>query len=263
MKQNLTQYATTENLKARITLHRESSTNPVGFYHWVFDKLELNRKRILDVGCGTCALWRENIDRIPAHCHITLADSSDAMVAEAKAQFGNDTRFTITQADMQSLPFEDEQFDVVISNHMLFHVSDIPGALWEARRVLKAKGVSYATASDQHVLQTLYGIIKDFDDRIDIRLKTPHKRFNRHNGLGIMEDVFDEVEMLIYENHLEITEADLLVDYVLSLVGVSNITEIIEGERVSEFKQYLEGIIAKERASHIPNRSVMFISRLI
>lgn len=44
------------------------------------------------------------------------------------------------RADLQSLPFGDQQFDVVIANHVLEHVHDDLAAFREVHRVLKPGG---------------------------------------------------------------------------------------------------------------------------
>src|SRR5206468_12793181 len=69
------QYATGENLRARIELHRRFSTNPQPWQRWVFDRLVVHDDaRVLEVGCGVGELWRENAERIPAGWHVTLTD---------------------------------------------------------------------------------------------------------------------------------------------------------------------------------------------
>jgi len=44
------------------------------------------------------------------------------------------------QADIQSLPFDDNSFDVIICSHILEHIPDDEKAVAELRRVLSEKG---------------------------------------------------------------------------------------------------------------------------
>ena len=70
------------------------------------------------VGC------RENVDHIPVVNHSN--DLSPGMVAEAEAALTNsDHHFDFQPANIQSLDFADETFDVVVANHMLYHVPDL------------------------------------------------------------------------------------------------------------------------------------------
>ena len=51
--------------------------------------------------------------------------------------------FTFMQLDEQELPFADNHFDVVVSNHVIEHVPDAEKHLSEIRRVLKNDGLVY------------------------------------------------------------------------------------------------------------------------
>jgi methylase of polypeptide subunit release factors len=80
------QYAKASNLNARLALHARFSTNPYGWFRWVFDRLlELpSQARVLEVGCGSGGVWMANLARIPSEWEITLTDLSEGMIAEAK-----------------------------------------------------------------------------------------------------------------------------------------------------------------------------------
>jgi SAM-dependent methyltransferase len=60
------------------------------------------------------------------------------------------------QADITSLPFRDEQFDVIICSHVLEHIEDDAKALSELHRVLKVDGWALLqTPFDQWRAKTL------------------------------------------------------------------------------------------------------------
>jgi ubiquinone/menaquinone biosynthesis C-methylase UbiE len=132
------QYQNASNLEARIALHARFSTNTYGYYPWIFDRLGLPpHSRILELGCGTGLLWLENMDRIPKGWDVTLSDFSPGMLQEAQQNLRGSRRpFAFAVIDAQAIPYEDESFDGVIANHMLFHVPDRPRAFVEIRRVL-------------------------------------------------------------------------------------------------------------------------------
>ena len=137
------QYRDSSNLDARVMIHQRFSTNPYGWFKWIFDtllKLSENAK-ILELGCGHGLLWKENIGRIPAGWHITLSDLSSGMLDAAWRNLVVSGRaFQFKEIDAQSIPFEDEAFDAVIANHMLYHVPDRPKAIAEIKRILKQAG---------------------------------------------------------------------------------------------------------------------------
>ena len=79
------QYRDAAKLRARMGLHERFSVNPYGWHRWVFDQLDLSpRGRVLELGCGPAALWRENGERIPAGWTVVLADLSPGMLREAR-----------------------------------------------------------------------------------------------------------------------------------------------------------------------------------
>ena len=48
-----------------------------------------------------------------------------------KRKIGEDSRFSYDRCDAAHLPFADEEFDLVVANHMLFYCDDIPQVLNE------------------------------------------------------------------------------------------------------------------------------------
>jgi SAM-dependent methyltransferase len=57
----------------------------------------------------------------------------------------------IVRVDMTSMSFADDRFDIVIANHVLEHVDDLPAALSEVARVLAPGGLA--------ILQTPYSLV--------------------------------------------------------------------------------------------------------
>jgi SAM-dependent methyltransferase len=72
---------------------------------------------------------------------VASVDASEAAVAVLRERVGG----RVAQADVTSLPFEDSTFDAVVLGEVLEHVEDDMGALREARRVLRSRGVVAAS----------------------------------------------------------------------------------------------------------------------
>ena len=134
------QYKTAVNLNVRIELHNRFSHNPVSWFSWLASRIPVKEgAKFLEVGCGNGELWRHaGRDRA---CHgdwrpdmeIHVTDISSGMVEDAARLLeGLDLgKLVFETEDCQSLTYEDDYFDGVIANHVLFYVKNISQALRE------------------------------------------------------------------------------------------------------------------------------------
>jgi len=214
------QYRDASNLEARVQLHQRYSTNPYGWPRWVFDQLALpERCRILELGCGPGNLWLENVDRIADEWEITLSDLSLGMVREARDNLdGNRQIFRFRVTDAQEMPFADGSFDVVIANHMLYHVPRRDRALSEIRRVLRPGGRLYAaTNGKDHMRELREWRGRFYPESID-RWRGVIENFGLETGKTQLERWFAEVRLARYEDALVVTEIEPVVAYVQSMI---------------------------------------------
>lgn len=118
-------------------------------YDWVAKPFESGRQhaikrvnpqsgdQILVLGCGTGM----DLEYLPADVSVTAIDVSEAMVrhTEARAEsLGMDVDARV--GDAQSLPFEDETFDLVLLHLIISVVPDQTALVEEAARVLAPDG---------------------------------------------------------------------------------------------------------------------------
>lgn len=100
----------------------------------------LARARVLDAGCGPGWIPIELAKRFPGW-EITAVDLGPEMLRRARENAraeGVPDRIAFREADAARLPFEDEAFDIVLSNFTLHHLPR-PGALLsEMHRVASA-----------------------------------------------------------------------------------------------------------------------------
>ena len=109
--------ATTRETIARLSVHRED--------------------RLLDVGCGTGALLERLAATQPA-AQLAGVDPVPEMLASARRKLPS--AVALRPGWAEQLPFDDSQFDIVVSCNM-FHFIDRPvDALGEIRRVLQPGG---------------------------------------------------------------------------------------------------------------------------
>ncbi len=252
-----TQYRDASNLNARIALHTRFGTNPVSWARWVFDQMHLAPgQRILEVGAGPGTLWQQNLERVPPGCDITLTDFSAGMVEQARANLrGTHPHFNIRQANAETLPFADGAYDIVIANHMLYHVPDIPRALGEFRRVLEPGGRLFAATNGRDHMREITELVQRFDPKNPYEAFSLNSRFGLENGVQQLTSFFDDVKLHRYENDLRVTEAEPLVAYVASMMTFG---QVFQGERLEAFRRFVQDEFAAHGPMTIRNSTGLF-----
>ena len=134
--------------------------------------------RVLEVGCGPGGFAHRITAALPAADLVAIDQS--ARFVEMTAARG----ITAHVADLQSLPFPDDSFDVVTAMWMLYHVSDLHRGLAEVRRVLRPGGTFIAvTNGDQHTGEL----------RLAAGGPLVITHFSRENGEEALRRHFDDV----------------------------------------------------------------------
>ncbi len=240
------QYKTNQNINARIELHRLCSTNSYGWFPFLFDCLPNKPKlRVLEIGCGSGALWQENLSRLPSHLQLTLSDLSENLLAETKAQLQSllPTTTEYIVCDCRSLPFVDQSFDVVIGNHLLFYVEEREKAYHEIARVLKKQGVFIASTYGPKHMKEITDLVQKFNPAIVLSNDNLYDIFGLHNGAQELEAFFSKVEVKYYEDSLEVSDTDLLLQYILSCHGNQNDYIL---PKIESFRQLIERTLRKK-----------------
>ena len=235
------QYASDKNLRARIELHERFSTSTLSYPRWVFDGYDFGHEaEVLEVGCGNGPIWRENLDRVPAGWRITLSDVSAGMVETARQAVGDRAAYAV--ADVQELPFEEASFDAVIANHMLFHIPDRARAFAEISRVLRPDGQFRATTLGLEHLRRLRELVPP---RQGGQWEKTRERFTVEQVPEELAPFFVGVELEPYEDSLEVTELEPLLDFVRSRGDV-------EEAELEPLRDAFAAEVAERGSFHVP-----------
>jgi SAM-dependent methyltransferase len=219
------QYQTATNLQARIALHQRFSTNRRGWYLWVFDQFDLPpRARVLELGCGTGALWTANAARIPPNWQIVISDLSAGMLAGASERIRAVWRPVVgVVADAGAVPIKEGSVDAVVANHMLYHVPDRDRVLAEIHRVLRPHGWLCAATNGRANLRELRelegGAVTRPDGWCD------WESFGLENGADQLARHFGTVTVRRFPDALEVTEVEPVLAYLRSLTGLASVNE--------------------------------------
>ena len=248
------QYKTADQLKTRISIHSRYSTNKQGFGNWITSHYQIrDGMSVLELGCGTGGMWAGREDIIRRCSRFVLSDFSEGMLNKAKETLRNQPGIEYRVIDIQDIPFADYVFDVVIANMMLYHVPDLQKGLREVKRVLKQDGTFYcATYGENGMMAYIYSLFADRQMQYHV-----NDNFTLQNGEKKLGSVFSEVRRFLYEDSLEVTDAEDMVDYIYSLSGMTDLQKMPR----SEVKSVLEKNM-RDGVLHIPKEYGMFIAGL-
>lgn len=260
------QYENANNISARIRLHKDYSTNPLGWFPWLYhtgiapfietSEHSERKVRILELGCGDGSLWTTNLSLLPSNVKITLSDISEGMIRDARRNIGKDSRFAYATFDCHTLPYQNESFDLVIANHLLFYCKDIDRVCTEIRRILRPDGAFLcSTYSDRH-MKEITELVQEFDQRIVLAAENLYERFGLGNGENILSAHFSHITLQRYEDEILLTSAEPLVEYILSCHGNQNQYLL---DRYHEFRQFVEKKVKNEY--HITKDAGYFLCR--
>ncbi len=254
------QYKNAVNITIRIQLHKVYSVNPQGWFQWMFSELHLKpNNKVLEIGCGNGELWKVNEDKIPTQCNIILSDISVGMVNDAKNNlncFSNIMEYQVF--DCHEIPENDETFDVVIANHVIFYLKDREKALKEMNRVLKKDGIFYCSTYGKEHMKEITQLVKEFDDRIVLADVNLYDIFGLEDGKQELTNYFNEVDSLVYDDYLFVDKEQPLLDYILSCHG--NQREYLN-DRYDEFKLFIKDKLKKKGGIKITKMAGIFKCR--
>ncbi|MDE6407012.1 MAG: class I SAM-dependent methyltransferase [Anaeroplasmataceae bacterium] len=241
------------NLNTRISIHNKYSVNKQGFGNWIASYYQITEgMKILELGCGTGEMWKNNISLLNKCSEVVLTDLSEGMVETARNNIGNLDNVTYQVVDIQDIPFEANSFDIVIANMMLFLVPNMKKGLSEVKRVLKKEGRFYCATFGEHgIVQYIAHLLKPYgvEERVN-------KNFTLQNGKQILAQYFSSVEMKEYVDSLEVTNIEDMLDYIYTLPSVTSISNIKRDiiKKVLE-QNMVDGILK------VPKEYGMFICR--
>ena len=208
------QYGTSAKLEARSYLHRTYATSPVPIGHFEAALIDWSSTgSVLECGCGPGRFW-EN-DALPRSMALTLTDLSPSMVTEAvdRARSRGFGAVAGRDCDVQSLPFDDDAFDVVVANHMLYHVPDPDRGVAELARVLRRDGVLLVATNG-------YGHMREINEPIaevfGSHAEALYEVFGIDTGEARLREQFRSVVWHAFDNDLVVDDPRAVVAYGLS-----------------------------------------------
>lgn len=258
-KELLQQYVDSSNLNANVKLQDRFSSNKHGWYNWTFNNIKLRKKsKVLEIGCGNGALWAKNIESLNDKVEVTLTDVCQDMINDAKLNLdGYNKKFNFKIVDPNNIAYEDESFDIIIANHILFYMNDLDKVLSEIKRVLKVGGRFYCSTIGGDHMKELEELMIKFNSNIKISEEKLSNKFGLDNGEYILQKYFTDIHKHLYKDELVVNDTKGILEYIYSIPG--NILEVIDTKK-KEFEVYIDKNIQQNGAINITNSNGLFES---
>lgn len=206
------QYRSKDNLEVRIQTHRLYSEINIDFAAWVLDAINWRGDEfVLDVGCGAGFYVRAARQRTSRYI---AGDLSYGMLSSLE-EFGT-PRINL---DAVALPLHRGSIDVILANHMLYHVPDIDRALEEFRRVLQPQGKLIATTNSARNMGELESLQRDVLTQLGVDAGNKvgvNLTFTMENGAVFLGRHFRHVERRTLYDALVFPQAQPVIDYLAS-----------------------------------------------
>jgi len=143
------------------------------------------------------------------------------------------------QMDYTNLEYESYRFDCVISK-IIFQFQSVEKqiqSLQEASRVLNTDGNHYVLLDEQSMINSLYEVMKEFND--DIQINDSSKE-NLSNISECLENLYDDIEIETYETDHFVYDAKKLTNLFLIYDDSNYINEIVKKHLGKQFHEFIE-----------------------
>lgn len=256
------QYQNAANLEKRINIHNYS-TSRQDWMDWVYERLGIKSgDRVLEIGCGTGRLWQKNINKIPKGVKLLLTDRSEGMLEQTRNNLEcfhdllarQKSEIAYQVMDAEHLNLGTEQYDIIIANHMLYHVMNRKACLEQIKRSLKNEGTFFCSTVGQSHMKELHDLVREFDSRLEIPLEMTID-FTLENGRKQLEQYFTDISCETQNNNLLVDDIEAIYNYVYSYPG--NAPCILE-QKGDKFRALLQHEMEKKGAIFITKSTGMF-----
>lgn len=257
------QYRSDDNLQRRINIHSyNTSDNP--WFNWLYDNMKISAgMKILEAGCGNGLFWTTNAENLPENLTVYLTDYSEGMIEKAKENLAmyqsrfieRNIKFIYKKEDANNFQLDEKDFDMIIANHMLYHVTEKESFLQNIKARLSMQGrFLCSTVGDTH-MRELHELVKEFSPDIEIPFQWISSSFQLENGEELLKNDFTHVKRLDYDSDLIVDNAQAIYDYVYSYPG--NAATILDATG-DAFLKKIELKIEREGAIYIHKSTGMF-----
>ena len=169
------------------------------FAEWVLDLVDLRaHSDVLDAGAGVGRFTIPIARRLAGGPARVVATDLFSGMLETIARAGAEQGLTVETrvADIQALPFDADSFDLVLANHVLYHLPDIDRGVRELARVTRPTGTLVATTNADDIPVAVVDLHVAALRRIGIAAEPDEpSTFSLRNGERVLREAYDDVRL--------------------------------------------------------------------
>ena len=157
--------------------------------------------------------------------------------------------------DCAKIPDSFSDFDRVIANHLLFYCDHLEMVLAGISRVLAPGGQFICSTYGSNHMREIRELVSEFDSRIVLSDETLYEKFGLDNGMTWLRKFFSKVQCRLYDDAIDIDQAQPMIEYILSCHGNQNQFIL---DRYDEFRDFVQRKTA--HGFHITKEAGIFIA---
>jgi ubiquinone/menaquinone biosynthesis C-methylase UbiE len=239
------------------------------FQAWALDLAPFTASSVvLDTGCGWGRFTWHLVDAgTVAAANIVCADLSPTMLrlVHEEAQ----TRRSVVKTcccDTERLPFRAAAFDVVMANHMLYHVTNIRHGLRELARVLAPGGYLLATTNSERVAVPIIELHYQALAAAGVAFEPEGRSaFSMESGKPLMQEVFRDVAAHYFEDMTEYATAEEFVQLYMTtgryrnFIARADVPQATKDRALDAYRRLTQDIIDREGKLSVPTLMGAFV----
>jgi len=212
-------YADERAMMVRKNMHDLYSSPHIDMPTWVLDRYQWQgNESVLDIGSGP-GTYLDALLPLIGEGRYTAGDLSRGMLRSLKTRSEAKVK-AFGVMDAEALPFPDDSFDVVLANHMLYHVNDVERAVKEFRRVMRgsksmliiATNSEYTMPEFNTLMQRAIRLLRQgaADDMIE---QSALQNFSLESGTSIVARHFPSVVRYDIPGAIIFPDTDPVIEY--------------------------------------------------
>jgi ubiquinone/menaquinone biosynthesis C-methylase UbiE len=202
-----------DKLNIRIRAHKEFANLDIADWIEAF-LLRKPRTDIFDLGCGNGNHLGLYLEHISEGGSVHGIDREAGLIAEAKNRYAQATQLFLQVGSMDdTLPFEDEKFDLCFSSFAIYNAIDPRKTILELKRVMKSSAELVLIGPTLNNAREIY----EFNERLtgtaidEITLIRTDRL--RREILPVVQGVFADIQEELINSYLTFPAKDDFIEY--------------------------------------------------